>query len=311
MYLSVVLPVYNERENIGPLSSEIARMLDALGKPCEVIFVDDGSADGSYEAAAQIAAGDGRFRAARLARNFGQTAALAAGIGMARGEFVALMDADGQNDPADIPAMLEKAAQFDVVSGWRRNRRDDFFRRVLPSRAANWIIGQVTGVKIHDYGCTLKIYRRQCLASFRIYGEMHRFLPALAAAAGAKIAEMEVNHRPRARGKSKYGLGRTAKVLLDLATVKFMGGYLANPIYIFGGWGLACCFASCALAAVTVYNKFFNHIFVKDQPLFIVAIFLGLVGVQMLLLGLLSEIISRIYFEINDRAPYRVAEKTP
>jgi glycosyltransferase involved in cell wall biosynthesis len=311
IYLSVILPVYNEHDNILPLCAEITRMIDALGKPAEVILVDDGSADGSYQVAQDLAKKDSRFKALRFGRNFGQTAALAAGIDLSTGEYIALLDADGQNDPADIPRMLAKAAEgYDVVSGWRKNRKDDFWTRKVPSIAANWVIGRVTGVVIHDYGCTLKIYRRDCLKSFKIYGEMHRFLAAFAGSVGASITEMEVNHRPRLRGQSKYGLIRTAKVMLDLATVKFMGRYLSKPIYLFGGWGMACGALSFLLAVITLYNKFYNHIFVKDQPLFIVAIFMGLVSVQMILLGLLSEIISRIYYEINDRPAYFIKEKT-
>lgn len=311
VYLSIVLPVYNEAGNLVALSAEIARMLDALGKTAEVILVDDGSLDASYAVIKEIAAKDARFRGLRFGRNFGQTAALSAGINASSGEFIALLDADGQNDPADIPRLLKKADEgYDVVSGWRRDRKDDFFTRTLPSQVANWLIGRVTGVKIHDYGCTLKIYRRDCLASFKIYGEMHRFLAAFAGGMGARIAELEVNHRPRVSGKSKVGLERTAKVLLDLMTVKFMGQYLSKPIYLFGGWGLLCGLLSALLAAVTLYNRFHNHIYVKDQPLFIVAIFLGLVSVQMILLGLLSEIVTRIYYEMNDRPPYVVREKT-
>ncbi len=310
IYLSVILPIYNEHDNILPLCAEIARELDQLGKPCEVILVDDGSLDGSFLSAQDVVKKDSRFKAVRFGRNFGQTAALAAGIDLSSGEYIVMLDADGQNDPADIARLLAKAAEgYDVVSGWRKDRKDDFWTRKVPSLMANWLIGHVTGVHIHDYGCTLKLYRRDCLTSFKIYGEMHRFLAAFAGSVGASIAEVEVNHRPRLRGQSKYGLMRTLKVLLDLATVKFMGRYLSKPIYLFGGWGLACGAMSALLAAVTLYNKFYNHIFVKDQPLFIVAIFMGLVSVQMILLGLLSEIISRIYYEINDRPAYFIKER--
>jgi len=311
VYLSVVIPVFNEAENVAPLAAELAALFDGLGKSAEAVWVDDGSRDNSFSLITALSEKDRRMRGIRLGRNFGQTAALSAGIAAARGEVIALLDGDGQNDPADIPKLLARLEQgFDVVSGWRKNRKDAFFSRVLPSRLANWLISAATGTKLHDYGCTLKVYRSQALRSFKIYGEMHRFLPAFAAAAGASIAEEEVNHRARAGGASKYGLGRTFKVLLDLATVKFMGNYLSKPIYLFGGLALGCGSAAFVCAAATLYNKFANQVFVKDQPLFLVAIFLGLVSVQLLLLGLLSEIISRIYYEINGRPPYAVKVTT-
>lgn len=310
MYLSIVIPVYNEAGNIKTLAAELEAVLPRLGGPCEIIWVDDGSADSSYAELADLIKRGGPHKAVRFGRNFGQTAAISAGIAEASGEFIALLDADLQNDPADLPAMLDKMnAGFDVVSGWRKDRKDPFLTKVFPSRVANAIIAEVTGVKIHDYGCTLKAYRSLYLKSFRIYGEMHRFMPAFAGAMGAKIAELPVHHRPRRKGKSNYGLMRTVKVMLDLATVKFMGQYLSKPIYLFGGWGLILGFTATVLAAVTLYKKYCMGIFVKDQPLFLVAIFLGIISVQMILLGLLSEIITRTYYEINSRQPYFVKEK--
>ncbi len=310
MHLSIVIPVYNEAGNIKALAEEIEAVLPRLGGESEIIWVDDGSSDSSYAELSALVRAGGPHKAVRFGRNFGQTAAIAAGIAEASGEFIALLDADLQNDPADLPAMLAKMGEgFDVVSGWRRDRKDPFLTKVFPSRVANAIIASVTGVRIHDYGCTLKVYRSLYLKSFRIYGEMHRFMPAFAGAMGARIAELPVHHRPRSRGKSNYGLTRTAKVMLDLATVKFMGQYLSKPIYLFGGWGLLLGFTSVILAAVTLYKKYCMGIFVKDQPLFLVAIFLGIISVQMILLGLLSEIISRTYYEINSRQPYFVKEK--
>ena len=309
--ISAVIPVFNEKESLAPLGRELAAALDALGQPYEVIWVDDGSTDGSFaELKGIIAAGP--QRALRLSRNFGQTAALAAGIAAAGGEWIVTLDADGQNDPADIAALLRAArAGSDVVSGWRRERRDQLFSRRLPSRAANMIIAAVTGVKLHDFGCTLKIYRTSLLKSVDLYGEMHRFLPAILNYAGASVTELEVNHRPRTAGRSKYGLARTFKVVLDLLTVKFMGDFITKPIYLFGGISLWLGAAATAMAAWTLYNKFFNGIFVKDQPLFLLAVFMALAGIQFAVMGLLAEVIVRTYHSANRKPPYTVAETAP
>ena len=306
--LSVVVPVYNEEENLSELGAQIQ---DALrGREYEVIFVDDGSADGSYEAIRRLSAAEPRFKAVRLARNFGQTAAMSAGIAHASGRLIAFLDSDLQNDPSDIPAMLRKLDQgYDAVSGWRRRRQDAWLSRRLPSMAANAIISWVTGVRLHDYGCTLKLYRSQFLKDMRLCGEMHRFIPAYAGRQGARIAEMEVHHRSRTRGVSKYGLSRTFKVVLDLMTVKFMDEYLGKPIYLFGGGGLAAVGAGVLLALWTFYKKLHLGIFVKDQPMFQVSIFFGLVGVQMILMGLLAEILIRIYYDVREREPYFVRER--
>ncbi|MDD4004832.1 MAG: glycosyltransferase family 2 protein [Elusimicrobiaceae bacterium] len=309
--ISIIIPVYNEQANIAALAAEIAAVAENSRLNCEAVWTDDGSSDDSY---AEITAACRKYpfmRGIRFGRNCGQTAAIAAGISDSHGELIVLLDADGQNDPADIPALLRALDRdTDIVSGWRKTRRDNAITRTLPSRIANALISGITGVRLHDYGCTLKLYRARFLKELRLYGEMHRFMPALAGALGARIKEIEVNHRPRINGDSKYGLERTFKVLLDLATVKFMGRYLSNPIYLFGGTGLALGGLAAALAAVTLYKKYHLGIFVKDQPLFAVAIFLGIVSVQVLLLGLLSEVISRTYFEINSRAPYFVRERT-
>lgn len=306
--LSVLVPVYNEEENLAPLGAELRSALSSLD--FEVILVDDGSRDASFDEIRKLAAADGRFKSVRLAANFGQTAAMAAGIAHASGEVLAFLDSDLQNDPRDIPAMLARLdAGYDVVSGWRRERKDPFLTRRLPSRAANRIISCVTGVRLHDYGCTLKLYRAEFLKGLRIYGEMHRFIPAFAAFMGARIDEMPVNHRPRTKGRSKYGLMRTFKVVLDLLTVKFMDEYITKPNYVFGGGGLVMTAVGLFLALITVYKKLYLGVFVKDQPLFQVSIFFCLVGVQLLLMGLLAELIIRIYYDVGRRRSYFVRER--
>jgi glycosyltransferase involved in cell wall biosynthesis len=307
--ISVVAPVHNEVDNLEAVAEEITRALAAFS--FELILVDDGSTDGSWAIIRGIAARDPRVVGLRLARNFGQTAALAAGFDAARGELIASIDADLQNDPADLPAMFAKIAEgFDLVCGWRRTRRDPWLSRVLPSRLANALIALVTRVPLHDYGCALKVYRSEFVKPLRLVGEMHRFAPALSASLGARLAEIPVNHRARVAGRSKYGLGRTLKVVLDLVTVKFMNAYLGKPIYIFGGFGLALGFVGAILAGVTLYNKLARDIFVKDQPLFLVSIFLALVSVQLILLGVLAEIVVRVYYDIKDTRPYVVREST-
>ncbi len=307
--ISAVIPVFDEKENLRSFKDELSAALAAMKLPHEIIWVDDGSSDGSFSELVKFTAEPGQ-RALRLSKNYGQTAALAAGIAAARGEWIVTLDADGQNDPADIPRLFAAAAGgTDVVSGWRRHRRDAFFSRILPSRAANSLISAVTGVRLHDFGCTLKLYRASLLKAVDLYGEMHRFLPAILGYAGASVAELEVNHRPRTAGKSKYGIARTFKVVLDLLTVKFMGDFITKPIYLFGGLSLALLAASALMAVYTLYNKFFNGVFVKDQPLFLVAIFLSLVAVQFGFMGLMAEILIRTYHSANRKPPYTVAEK--
>ncbi|MDO8803890.1 MAG: glycosyltransferase [Elusimicrobiota bacterium] len=307
--ISAVIPVFDEKENLRGLKDELAAALSGMKIPHEMIWVDDGSSDGSSGELRKFAAEPGQ-KVLRLSKNYGQTAALAAGIAAARGEWIVTLDADGQNDPADIPRLFAAAAAgADVVSGWRRDRRDAFFSRILPSRAANFMISAVTGVKLHDFGCTLKIYRASMLKAIDLYGEMHRFLPAILGYAGASVAELPVNHRPRTAGKSKYGIARTFKVVLDLLTVKFMGDFITKPIYLFGGLSLGLLAVSGLMAAWTLHNKFFNGIFVKDQPLFLVAIFFALVAVQFAFMGLLAEVIVRTYHSANRKPPYSVAER--
>ncbi|MBI4386052.1 MAG: glycosyltransferase family 2 protein [Elusimicrobia bacterium] len=308
--LSVLVPVYNEAENVPALGTEIHEALAGLGRPYEVIWVDDGSTDATFSELRSLAKARPDFKVVRLGTNYGQTAALAAALQFARGAVVACLDADLQNDPKDIPRMLARLEEgYDVVSGWRKNRQDPWFTRRLPSEIANGIISKVTGVPLHDYGCTLKLYRAEYIQNLRLYGEMHRFIPAFLGFMGARIAEVEVNHRPRRMGRSKYGLTRTFKVLLDLMTVKFMDEYITKPIYLFGGGGAVMGLLGAVMAVVTLYKKFHLGIFVKDQPLFQVSIFFSLIGFQLILLGLLAEILVRVYYDIKDKPTYFIREK--
>ena len=307
--ISVVIPVYNEEENVAALAGEIDKALAVLEISREIIFVDDGSTDRSYEILRGLARTKPGFKVVRLGRNAGQTAALAAGFELAGGDVIAAMDADGQNDPNDIPALLKVLENgYDVVSGWRKERKDLWLTRRLPSQMANFLISWMTGIPLHDYGCTLKLYRARFLKPLKLYGEMHRFIPALAGFLGARIAEVPVHHRPRTLGRSKYGLSRTFKVMLDLLTVKFMDAYMGKPIYLFGGWGLALGGLGLFLSAVTLYKKFFLHVYVKDQPLFQVSIFFLLAGFILVLMGLIAEILTRIYFDLKDKSPYFINE---
>jgi glycosyltransferase involved in cell wall biosynthesis len=306
--LSIIIPVYEEAENLPDLFSEIDAILPRLPQKTEIILVDDGSKDDSFQFLKAQAEKDPRYVAVGFRANFGQTAAIQAGIRESRGAVLVLMDADLQNDPADIPRLLEQInAGADCVSGWRRNRRDAALTRVLPSKIANGLIGWVTGMKLHDFGCTLKAYRREFLADVSLYGEMHRFIPFYAKLEGARIEEIVVNHRPRTRGVSKYGIIRTLKVMIDLLTVKFMGSYFAKPAYMFGGLGMVM-EGLAGLGFVTVlYYRLHLHIYVKDQPLFILSAFFALIGLQFIVTGLLAEVLVRTYFAAA-RAPYRIRE---
>ena len=307
--LSVIIPVYNEEESLPSFAEELIAAVSKIPMPWEIIFVDDGSSDRSQETIKKIAATDKRVKGVFLGRNAGQTSALSAGIQKSSGTLIACLDADGQNDPKDIERLISKLNEgYDVVSGWRKHRKDPWLNRRLPSQIANALISRVTGVYLHDYGCSLKLYKAQYLKPIRLYGEMHRFVPAFAGFLGARITELEVNHRPRMKGKSKYGISRTLKVILDLATVKFMDSYMAKPIYLFGGGGIIMMLLGMLAAAITLYKKLALGIFVKDQPLFQVAIFFSLIGFQLLLLGLLAEILVRTYFDIKDKNSYFIRE---
>ncbi len=308
--LSLVVPVYNEEQNLHLLFESITRELTLLKKTWELIFVDDGSRDRSLDVLRDFAKEDKEHvRVIAFRRNFGQTAAIAAGLDHASGETIVLLDADMQNDPADIPMLLAKLDEgYDLVSGWRRNRKDNALLRTFPSRIANWLISQVTGVHLHDYGCTLKAYRRGALEGFRLYGEMHRFIPVFAHSVGARITEVVVNHRPRKFGKTKYGLERTVKVLLDLFTVKFLLSYSNKPIYLFGGAGMALIVTSAAGLLYLFVRRIFFNVAVLGSPLFQLAVMFAILGFQSLLMGLIAELLARTYHESQSKPTYTVRE---
>jgi glycosyltransferase involved in cell wall biosynthesis len=310
MKLSLVIPVYNEEENLPLLFDAIHKTVDPLKLEWEAVFVDDGSQDGSLAVLKSLAKKDPRHVSAVVfRRNFGQTAAIAAGIDHARGEIIVLLDADMQNDPADIPMLLAKLDEgYDVVSGWRKMRKDNAITRNLPSHIANWLISVVTGVHLHDYGCTLKAYRREVLGGFRLYGEMHRFIPVYAHAFGAKIAEVVVQHHPRKFGKAKYGLERTLKVLLDLFTVKFLLSYAAKPIYLFGGTGIGLMLVSALTLLVIAIRRIFFEVPVLGSPFFQISVLFFVLGFQSILLGLIAELLVRTYHESQQKPTYTVRE---
>ncbi len=305
MRLSVLIPIYNEVENIPLLCDAVLGVLDTLPHQAEVILVNDGSSDGSGEALERAAASDSRLRIIHFRRNYGQTAALMAAIDHASGDILVPMDGDLQNDPADIPRLLAKLDEgYDVVSGWRRNRQDKAVTRKLPSRIANWLISKISGVELHDYGCTLKAYRRDMLENVRLYGEMHRFVPIYAAWEGARITEMEVNHNPRRFGVSKYGLGRVAKVILDLVLIRFMQKAFDRPIHFFGTIGLAAVALAMVAGTWALALKLLEGISLIATPLPLLAVFLMLTGILCVLLGVLAELQMRVYFESQAKRNY-------
>src|SRR4026209_3022311 len=308
--ISVFLPVYNEQDNIEQLDFSLSDALAKLGRRYEIISVDDGSTDQSLAKLRKIAARDHRVRIVSLRRNYGQTAAMSAGIDHARGQILIPMDADLQNDPADISRLLEKLDEgYDVVSGWRKNRKDKMITRKIPSMLANRLISWIGGVPLHDYGCSLKAYRRESLQDVRLYGEMHRFIPIYASWAGARVTEIPVEHHARTMGKSKYGLSLTLKVVFDLITIKFMASYQTKPIYVFGSFGMLA-FAISMLAGVyAVFLKIFHGADFVQTPLPILAIVMFAVGIQFLLMGLLAEMLVRTYHESQSKAIYAVREK--
>jgi glycosyltransferase involved in cell wall biosynthesis len=304
--VSVVVPVYNEVDNLRILHGSLTAALSR--REYSLVFVDDGSLDGSLSVLSELAVEDPEHvRLVELRRNFGQTAAIAAGIDHSDGEIIVLIDADMQNDPADIPNMLEKIEQgYDVVSGWRVDRQDRLLTRKIPSRAANWLISRVTGVKLHDYGCTLKAYRREVLQGFRLYGEMHRFIPAYAGSVGARIIEMPVRHHPRLHGKTKYGLDRTTKVLLDLFTVKFLISYAVKPIYLFGGTGIALILPSLGVLLFLLARRLTIGTAVLSSPLFQTSTMLIILGFQSILMGFIAELLVRTYHESQAKPTYSI-----
>jgi len=304
--VSIVIPVCNEEENIPHLAEEIRRALDPHGIAYEVVAVDDGSIDETWARLESVRAQDPRWVLVGLRRNFGQTAAMSAGFDHARGDVIVTLDGDLQNDPADIPRLLALAKDYDVVSGWRKERQDPFLSRRLPSMVANWLISRVTGVQLHDYGCTLKAYRREVVEHLRLYGEMHRFIPAIASWMGISLAEVETHHRPRRFGRSKYGIARTLRVILDLITVKFLLSFATKPIQFFGLLGMASAAGGIVIGGYLTVLKFAFGAQIGGRPLLFLAILLIIVGVQLIMMGLLGEMLVRVYHESQRKPTYIV-----
>jgi glycosyltransferase involved in cell wall biosynthesis len=308
--ISVFLPVYNEQDNIAQLNLSLTDALELLDRSYEVIYVDDGSTDQSLATLREIASRDARVRVVSLRRNYGQTAAMSAGIDHARGQILIPMDADLQNDPADISRLLEKLDEgYDVVSGWRKNRKDPWLTRRLPSRLANRLVAKLSGVDLHDFGCSLKAYRRDALTDVKLYGEMHRFIPIYAGWAGARVTEIPVTHHARVAGESKYGLSRTIKVLFDLITIKFLSSYLTKPLYLFGSAGLICLLISFLTFAFALYYRFVEGVHLNRMPLATLSMIMFAMGVQFIFMGLLAEMIVRTYHESQDKPTYLVRER--
>jgi glycosyltransferase involved in cell wall biosynthesis len=308
---SIVVPFYNEQENVSSLYVKITEVMDAIGEPYEMVFVDDGSTDGTYKVLLDIYEHDRRVNLIQLRRNFGQTAALKAGFDHARGEIIISMDGDLQNDPEDIPMFLEKMKEgYDIVSGWRVDRQDAWLTRLVPSRIANRMMAWVSGVPLHDFGNTFKAYRREILAEIRLYGELHRFIPALASWSGARIVELPIRHHARKNGISKYGLGRTIRVMLDLLGVKFLLDYSTRPLQFFGLYGMVGLAAGSIIGFVLLLRKIFLHeaIMVHHGPLLLLGITLILSGIQLISLGLLGELLSRTYYETQQKPIYAIRE---
>lgn len=307
--VSIVIPLLNEEENVRLLYQQLKPVIDAEDKRYEVILVDDGSTDGTYEVLRELQSQDSRLRIICLRRNFGQSAGFSAGFDYAQGKVIITMDGDLQNDPADIPSLLAKIEEgFDVVSGWRVKRQDVFLTRRLPSKAANALISRVTGVKLHDYGCSLKAYRSEVVKNVRLYGELHRFIPALASWMGIRVAEIPVNHKARQHGRSKYGINRTIKVFLDLITVKFLLNYATRPLQIFGLLGFLCLALGILLAGYLTIQRLYFHVGLSDRPILLLAILLIMLGVQLITMGLLGELVVRTYHESQNKPIYMVRD---
>lgn len=308
--LSIILPIYNEADNLKPLHQSLANVLDKLLQDYEIILCDDGSTDNSRQIIDEITQNHANTKGLFLKRNFGQTAAISAGIDVAQGEIMILMDADQQNDPEDIPKMLSRLDEgFDIVSGWRKQRKDPWLTKVLPSKIANWIISFITGVRIHDHGCTLKAYRREILSQVALYGEMHRFITIYGHWLGARVGEVEVQHRPRTQGQSKYSISKTFKVLLDLPLLVLLGSYITRPMHFFGSIGLILNFIALLCGLDVAYEKFYQGDDVSANPFLLLTVFFALVGVQIIMIGLLAELISRIYHENQNRRTYVIDKK--
>jgi glycosyltransferase involved in cell wall biosynthesis len=307
--LSVVIPIHNEAPNLEELHRELTATLGAWGRPYEIILVDDGSADESFPIMCRLQARDPRLRIIRFRRNFGQTAAFSAGIAHARGRLIATSDGDLQNDPADLPAMVAQLEEgYDIVCGWRRDRKDTFVTRRVPSMLANQLISWATGVRLHDYGCSLKVFRQEVIKPLKLYGEMHRFIPAIASERGVAITERVVNHRARRFGQSKYGLSRTVRVVLDLMTVKFLLSYSKSPLQIFGLMGFLMGGVGAAIMAWLGYVRIFGHQSIADRPILLLGILLVFTGLQLITLGLLAELQVRTYHESQNKPTYVIRE---
>ena len=307
--ISVVVPMRNESPNVAELYQELTTVLEGFGRSYEIITVDDGSTDDTFDRLAALQRSDARVRVVRFRRNFGQTAAFAAGFAHARGRFIVTSDGDLQNDPRDIPGMVEQVERGpDIVAGWRKDRKDPFINRRLPSMIANWVISRSTGVHLHDYGCSLKVFRAEVVKPMKLYGEMHRFLPAIASEMGVTIEERVVNHRARTHGKSNYGISRTIRVILDLMTVKFLISYSTRPLHIFGLLGFAMGSLGTLVCAWLAYLKFFGHEGIGTRPLLLFGILLIFTGVQLITLGLLAEMQARTYHESQDKPIYVIRE---
>jgi glycosyltransferase involved in cell wall biosynthesis len=307
--ISIVIPLYNEEESIPHLWEQLDKAIANYGQPAEVVIVDDGSKDRSFALLQEIAQQDHRFTIIRFRRNFGQTAAFAAGFAQASGEVVITMDADLQNDPMDIPLLMAKVDEgYDIVSGWRKDRQDRYWDRKLPSMLANRLISNVTDVQLHDYGCSLKAYRREVLEHVHLYGELHRFIPALASQVGGTVTEVPVNHRSRQYGRSKYGISRTVRVMLDLINVWFLGSYSTRPIHVFGTLGFASAALGVLVGLYLTFIKLFLGESIGNRPLLLLAVLLVVIGVQLVTMGLLAEMITRTYYESQGKPIYIVRE---
>ena len=307
MKISVILPVLNEEENLIDMNTEIIGVIENIDVDYEIIYIDDGSTDRSFEILCSLREENPNIKIIQFRRNFGQTAGLAAGFEHASGDTIITMDSDRQNDPHDIPMLLDKIDEgYDLVSGWRFDRQDAWLSRKLPSKIANLLISKITGVKLHDYGCSLKAFHKDVVENVRLYGEMHRFIPAIASWMGVRIAEVKVNHRARVAGSSKYGISRTFRVILDLITVKFLLQYSARPIHFFGGLGLASGVTGFIIAFVMLVQKFFFSIPMGDRPLLLLAVLLMFIGLQFITFGLLGELMTRTYHEAQNKPVYVV-----
>jgi len=310
MRLSVVIPVYEEEENLRDLQAKVLEGVSSVGDSYEIIYVDDGSRDGSFDVLKELAAEDKHVKIVRLRRNFGQTAALSAGFNHAQGDVIITMDADLQNDPADIEKMLTLIDEgSDVVSGWRRDRKDKFLTRRLPSMIASSLISKITGLRLHDYGCALKAYRKESLEDLQLYGDMHRIIPAYLSWNGFSVVEMEVQHHPRLRGKSKYGLSRTFKVILDVLTAKFLNDFGTRPVHLFGILGMMSMAGGVGAGVIVLLQRFMSDVFAHKNPILILAVFLFLLGMMFVMMGLLAELLMRTYYESQQKRTYLVSDR--